>query len=327
MKKLSICITHYDEDYFTTVKRLLDSIAIQQGIDFEDIEAVIVNDGNSRPIWDCAPNAFPFSVQVFTIPHSGVSAARNKAMDEATGEYIMFCDCDDMFLSVCGLYVLFKELDSGEYDTLTSLFVEENIDRSGKVVYINHENVDCTFIHGKVHRRQFLIDNNIRWNESLTIHEDSYFNCLCQKLAQPERIKRCDSAFYLWKYRSDSVCRKDPKYMLKTYCNMIASNTALVEQFLMRGMEKEAEYYVSCMVFSTYFEMNKEKWLASENRTYRKQVDNAMKAYLTKYKSLLESTDELTRVELIRDVKNRAYFEGMVLETFTFDEWIKRVMK
>ena len=325
MKKLSICITHYDEDYFTTVKRLLDSITIQQGIDFEDIEVVIVNDGNIRPLWDYVVTAYPFQIKIFTIEHAGVSAARNKALAESVGEYVMFCDCDDMFLSVCSLYVMFKELNSGDYDTMTSLFVEENLDANKKYVYINHDNTDCTFIHGKVHRRQFLIDNDIWWNEALTIHEDSYFNCLCQRVARPERIKRCDSAYYLWKYRPDSVCRRDSDYMLKTYCNMIDSNTALVEQFLKRGMTDSAKYYVTCMVFDTYYTMNREPWLAKENRKYKKKVTEAMKVYYAKYKDLLEETDELTRVEIIRDIKNRSYFQGVVLESFTFDDWLASI--
>ena len=43
------------------------------------------------------------------------------------------------------------------------------------VTYINRER-DSTFVHGKVHRRQYLLDQRIRWNPALTIHEDSYFN-------------------------------------------------------------------------------------------------------------------------------------------------------
>jgi hypothetical protein len=89
--------------------------------------------------------------------------------------------------------------------------------------------MDSTFVHGKVHRRKFLINNNIRWNEKLTIHEDSYFNCLCQKLGK--EVKYCQNPFYLWKWRDNSVCRHDPKYILKTFNNMLESNTALVKEF------------------------------------------------------------------------------------------------
>ena len=36
-----------------------------------------------------------------------------------------------------------------------------------------------------MHRKQYLIDNNIRFNDSLTIHEDSYFTLLTQNCTEP----------------------------------------------------------------------------------------------------------------------------------------------
>jgi len=73
--------------------------------------------------------------------------------------------------------MIFREIEIG-FDTLSSKFIEETIMPNGKHIYINREN-DCTFVHGKVHRRQYLIDNDIRWNPNLTIHEDSFFNVQC----------------------------------------------------------------------------------------------------------------------------------------------------
>jgi hypothetical protein len=85
----------------------------------------------------------------------------------------MFCDADDMFFNACGLWMIFREIKTG-FDTLTSKFIEAGKTPEGAITYINHEN-DGTFVHGKVHRRQYLIDNDIRWDPKITIHEDSYF--------------------------------------------------------------------------------------------------------------------------------------------------------
>lgn len=85
-----------------------------------------------------------------------------------------------MFYNACGLWIIFREIDNGGFDSLMSAFIEETRNPQTKeIVYINHD-TDSTFVHGKVHKRQYLIDNKIRWNDSLTIHEDSFFNCLCQ---------------------------------------------------------------------------------------------------------------------------------------------------
>lgn len=73
---------------------------------------------------------------------------------------------------------MFREMDFG-FDSMVSVFIEESRNPETKeVVYINHD-MDSTFVHGKLHRRQYLIDKQIRFNDKLTIHEDSYFNILC----------------------------------------------------------------------------------------------------------------------------------------------------
>ena len=55
---------------------------------------------------------------------------------------------------------MFREMEVG-FDSMVSAFVEETRDKDGEVVYINHE-IDSTFVHGKLHRRKYLLNNNIR---------------------------------------------------------------------------------------------------------------------------------------------------------------------
>ena len=146
----------------------------------------------------------------------------------------MFCDADDMFVNMCGMYIIFREMAGDGFNVMTSVFVEETKNfTTDEKIYINRE-MDSTFVHGKVYRRSFLINNKIRWNDALTVHEDSYFNCLAQKMTAS--VKYCQQPFYLWKWRDGSVCRHDPKYILKTYNNMLDSNTALVNELQRRGI-------------------------------------------------------------------------------------------
>jgi len=204
-----------------------------------------------------------------------------------------------------------------------SAFIEEShMPETNEVIYINHD-MDSTFVHGKVHRRQYLIDNNIRWNDKLTIHEDSYFNCLCQRLAR--ELKYSQTSFYLWKWRDASVCRHDPKYILKTYNNMLDSNDALVTQFLNRSRKEDAQFYAVGMIYDAYFTMNKDEWLNQENKEYRYATEKRFKEYWLKYKSLHDSIPQDIKVQIIMGIKNRMYGEGMILETLTFNEWIKQV--
>lgn len=321
--KLDILIPQYNETE-EVIKPLLDSIAIQQNVDLKnDVRVIICNDGSDVLLSDEFLNRYPFDVTYILGQHKGVSAARNRCLDQSTADYVMFCDADDMFYNACGLYILFREMNNGGFDSLVSVFVEEGRHPETKeVVYLNHE-MDSTFVHGKVHRRQFLIDNNIRWNPELTIHEDSYFNILCQKLGR--EVKYCQTPFYLWKWRESSVCRHDPKYILKTYNNLLDSSTALVEQFLSRRMKEQAQFYLTGIIYDAYFTMNKKEWIDQENREYRDAVEKRFSVYWKTYKDLFNEVDEKTRMQIVSGIRGRMYQEGLLMETVTFDTWISKI--
>lgn len=322
--KLQILIPQYKETD-EIIKPLLDSIAIQQNVDFREIGVIICNDGTDVHLSDKLLKSYPFEVQYHLEPHRGVSGTRNACLDYATADYVCFCDADDMFFNACGLYIVFREIDNGGFDSLVSAFVEESRNQADKSpVYINHD-IDSTFVHGKFHRRQYLIDNGIRWNEALTIHEDSYFNCLAQKLSQ--NVKYCPTAFYLWKWRDESVCRHDHKYILKTYNNMLDSNTALVEQFIQRKRLQDAQFYAVSMIYDAYFTMNKAEWLNQDNQAYRMATELRFKRYYQQFETLFTACPDNVRGQIIMGIKNRMFGEGLLMETQTFDQWISHIKK
>lgn len=323
--KLQILVPQYKEDE-KILCNLLNSIEIQQNVDLErDVGVIIVNDGSDVKLSKEFLNKYSFKINYIQAEHRGVSATRNTCLDAAKADYVMFCDADDMFFNACGLYIIFREIKMGGFDTLSSTFIEENKDpKTGETVYLNRE-LDSTFVHGKVHRRKYLLENNIRWNDNLTIHEDSYFNCLCQSLTKD--VKYSTSPFYLWKWRDESVCRHDDKYILKTYNNMLDSNTMLVNEFLNRKMEDKAQFFATSMIIDAYFTMNKKEWLHQENKDYRIATQRRFKKYYLEFKNLFDKIDETEKAKIIIGIKNRMFTEGLLMESITFDDWIKEVMQ
>ena len=323
--KLQILVPQYKETD-EVIKPLLDSIEIQQNVDLKnDVGVIIVNDGTDVYISDELLSRYTYHIDYIKSEHGGVSATRNKCLDHATADYVMFCDADDMFYNACGLYIVFREMDNGGFDSLVSAFVEETRHPETKeVMYINHD-MDSTFVHGKIHRREYLLENGICWNDNLTIHEDSYFNCLCQSLAG--ELKYSQTPFYLWKWRDESVCRHDPKYILKTYNNMLDSNTALVSEFLKRERNSEAQFYSVSMIYDAYFTMNKDEWINQENVEYRQNTERRFKEYYLKFKKLFDEIPHDIKYQIVMSVKNRMFQEGLMMESITFDDWIKHVIE
>lgn len=323
--KLQILIPQYKETD-EIIKPLLDSIAIQQNVDFKEVGVIIANDGSDVQLSDEFLSSYPFDIQYIIAKHQGVSATRNVCLDAAEADYVMFCDADDMFCNVCGLWMIFREIDqNGGFDSLTSVFVEETrIPDTKEPIYINRE-MDSTFVHGKVHRRQYLIDNQIRWNPKLTIHEDSFFNIQCSNLSS--NVKYCQAPFYLWRWRDASVCRHDPKYILKTYRNMIDSNDALIREFIRKGYEDKAYFYITFMIFDAYYTMNKPEWINQENKEYRDSTEYRFSKYFKKYKKRWDDVPAADKIQISQSIRGRSINEGMSMEAMTIDEWLEHIEK
>ena len=331
--KLQILMPHYKES-FELIKPMLDSIELQQAIDFSDIGVIICDDGPEAVDLTNSPfNDYSFKIDYYkSDEHKGVSATRNACLDKSKADYVMFADCDDMFYAVNGLHIILSQIENGGFETFISVFIEQGVDPKTKDMMFYprgsaQTGIDSTFVHGKVHNRKFLLRNNIRWNESLTIHEDSYFNCLCQRLADPNKAIFCQMPFYLWKWNDNSVCRHDPKYILKTYNNMLDSNTALVNQFLKRGRTQDAQFYCLGMIYDAYYTMNKDEWINQENKQYRDATELRFKNYFLEFKNLFEQTTKEMKAQVSNSIRTRMVQEGMDMERVTFDQWINYVLQ
>ena len=319
--KLQILVPQYKETD-EILKPLLDSIALQQRIDFADVGVIICNDGTDIHLSEEFLKSYPFEIQYHLCEHQGVSATRNECLDRATADYVMFCDADDMFYNMCGMWILFREMEIGQFDSLVSCFTEETKMPDGQFIFHNHE-TDSTFVHGKVHRLAYLREQNIRWNPALTIHEDSFFNILCQNCST--NVKYCQTPFYLWKWRDESVCRHDPKYILKTYNNMLDSNDALIDEFIKRGMLDKAMFYTVFMTFDAYYTMNKPEWVNQDNQMYRLAVERRFKTYFRKHKKLWNDVPQMDKMQISNGIRARSIGEGMMMEAVTVDAWLKKI--
>lgn len=76
------------------LERCLDSIAKQT---YQSIEILVVDDGSRSDLLNGYEEVVRrhSMARLFTIEHSGVSAARNEGMRQAKGEYLSFVDADD----------------------------------------------------------------------------------------------------------------------------------------------------------------------------------------------------------------------------------------
>lgn len=173
--KISIIIPVYNSEKF--IDRCLTSILNQT---YKDYEIILINDGStdsSLQILRKYEKNYDF-VKVYSQKNHGISYTRNKGIDKAKGEYIIFIDNDDWidkdYLEKYINYIEENNFDivCGGYKrtTNTDVLFEKNI-----------TSLDDVYKYlapwAKIYKKSIIKDNNIKFLD-FSIGEDVYFNIL-----------------------------------------------------------------------------------------------------------------------------------------------------
>lgn len=309
---LDIIVPRYKEPW-EVCHYLFDTIVAQRGVPLDLIHVYVVNDGKDvldKSVFD----GYPYKIDYLVKEHNGVSAARNYGLKQSDADYVMFCDIDDGFLSNYGLHLVFSAMQEG-FDFIYSNFVEETFDVNGNATIMRHDS-DLTFMHGKAYKRSFLLDNNILFDERMTIHEDGYFNMVAYVEAKNKgKIKRIDTPFYLWRWNDNSVVRSNRQdFVLKTYEHVMLTRTGICEQLKKRGYKEEYVEAVCMTVLNSYYDFQKTSYHKPQNAKYLQTAKKEFKKFYQRYKTTFNNCTNQKIAELMVAARNTAVQNGMLIE-------------
>lgn len=335
-KFFSILVPHYNEDE-SVIKPLLDSIQIQQNIDLNDIEVVICDDGDdAKELSQEFLSKYTFPIQYHREPKGGVSQMRNKAFEYSTGEYVAWCDCDDQFYHCLAFWFIKRETTTPMqvpvngvptevkgFDALYSVFLEEGRHpQTGEVYFIDRSD-GFQFIHGKIFKSEFLKRNDIHFFPECTIHEDNVMNLQVQACTQ--NIKWCPTPFYLWKWRDNSICRRDPLYIKKTYPDLIKSSDYSIQWLVGKSKFDKARECIVSITYDAYYTFCHPSWKTIETQEYRDRAEKCFSDYFKKYEYLWNEAPDQLKMQVSQGIRQRTVQEGMQMETETLSQFIERV--
>lgn len=183
MPEVSIIVPVYKAE--KTLSRCINSILSQS---YADFQLILVEDGSpddSGLLCDRYSATDP-RIRVIHQANSGVSIARNKGISLATGDHILFVDSDDYLDSEYISQLLMHKSD------LTICGIETRDDKDhflyhsqySPVCYAAKEDINFPQLYeelllyspyGKLFRRDFIMDNEIRFNPGITWGEDGMF--------------------------------------------------------------------------------------------------------------------------------------------------------
>lgn len=320
---LDIIVPHYREPW-EVCHYLFDSIALQRGISFNNIKVIVVNDGDCLLDDGCFDN-YPYKVEYLVKERGGVSAARNYGLDHSNADYVMFCDADDGFLSNYGLHLVFSAMQEG-IDYVYSNFVEETYTAENTMTIVRHDR-DFTFMHGKVYKRSFLTEENIRFDPAMTIHEDGYFNTIALVVAQKRKsIKGIETPFYLWRWNDNSTVRTDREdFVLRTYDKLMQTRIGACNQLKKRGFEDEYNVSVCMTVLNSYYDFQKPSYNTPKNDANKRKAESEFKKFWNLFgKDFKNLTNEMV-AQIAQSARANACENGMLMERQDIRSWLKHI--
>ena len=256
---LDLIVTHYKEPWEVCRKQFL-MLDLQRCVDWSKIHVTAINDGGHRLPEDRL-NELSFEVEQLDIPHGGVSAARNAGIEHATREWIMFCDCDDTFENIYALRdvqnVLRNPDTAKRFDLLWSHCLQEDFVNGSRILANMKQEKIFVFCHGKLYRRQFLLDEGIRFDTQLTFNEDSCFNAVIIARTPHTRIGEINShaPVYAWIRRENSVTLGDNANDDGAYGQMKRNLTVTEENRLHRAHDNYTGM-VTRTAYDAYYILN-----------------------------------------------------------------------
>jgi glycosyltransferase involved in cell wall biosynthesis len=130
--KISVIIPVYNAAH--VLNHALSSILEHQDIKMDELEIICVNDGStdsSSEVLEQYALEFP-NLTILNQENKGAAAARNRGIDQAHGQYVLFLDADDYLLpNVLGL--VYRKANDSDLQILE--FGAEGVSCEGRIIY------------------------------------------------------------------------------------------------------------------------------------------------------------------------------------------------
>ncbi len=304
---VSVIIPVYNSEKY--IEKCLKSVI---GQTYKDTEIIVIDDGSKDDTGKICDSFRQDNIRVFHQENQGVSVARNKGLEEAKGEFIMFVDGDD-YLEIEAIEQLLKGMDertdivscccktTGEEPVFEDHFFD------GDRIYENDLDKEELFLQlidpkngkksertvtaigvpwGKLYRRNFIEKNNLRFDPKLRRLQDNVFNMYA--FAKADKLVYLDRPLY--NYRIDHI-----QSFYSGYRN--PANTEKV----IRERKK-------------FFSQNRKLYSYEVERVFDRYVYKSFITGLKYYASRSNMYNKNIRRGFIRMINNRVYSKQLFLE-------------
>ena len=240
--KISVILPAFNEE-----KYICDAIESVLSQSFDDFELIVVNDGSTDNTLNIINSLDDDRIINLNQPNCGPGAARNKALDIASGDYVMFLDGDDVYCPDA-LKTAYGEITSkntdisifqiikydGENYSENSWFNLDNFpEEFENKVFNPHECKDFLFDISvsacqKIFKREFLTGINARFPEGIFFEDMPFF---FYTFLKSERVSIIKKHLYVRRKHEGSITESVDSKFLDT----VPAGQILIDIFMENG--------------------------------------------------------------------------------------------
>ena len=324
MAFLDIIVPQFKEDE-KVIKGLLDSIERQKNIDFNDIRILIIGDIKGYKLSKIFIKGYRKLNIEYLIPesHNTQGMAEQYGLDKSDGIYVTFIDSDDEFYGDSSLCEIIYGLKNTNINLLCTSMDQENM-KNGRIFHSKVSFNVLRTLHGVFVKRQYLIDNDIKFNERLNFFEDTYFvTCLTAR----NDMTIIDNITYVWKWNDMSKSLAKNKYdvSVRHYLDIMHAHMDIYDYFVTHNILNSDKYIIQQIIElayileSSYFDFPE---LEEQRKEYEGLLYNLYLEHKDKFDKLSNNEKNAYYDFVKRDVS--AYYVGIVLKD-NLDDFVNKM--
>ena len=208
-----------------TLELTLMSIKLQTIIN--KINIYLIDDNSSEDYKDILNKYKDMNIIYIKLDkNNGPAVARQKGIEMSSSKYIMFIDADDLLYDADSIKKLYNKIEE-DYDYVVGITIDEKQ---------NTQIMNESDLHGKIYKREFLLKNNIKFNNT-RIHEDNYFNNLVL-LCEPKQKELLEN-IYIYVDNKDSITNINKEKEFENLEIYISNIKEIIEEATKRNIEKD----------------------------------------------------------------------------------------
>lgn len=273
---VSVIIPVYNVEKY--IEQCINSILNQT---YKNIEIVIVDDGSTDNSYNIIKKYIKSSDNIRYIKqdNQGVSEARNKGLNKARGEFILFVDPDD-YLELDCIEKMINKIKSTQSDIVISGFrafyenkknadkyhiysLSDKVYNSEEVINMLLEQIVKGYVWDKLFRRESLIKHNFKFEKGRYVQD--WFPVF-KEIYMSRTISFIDSPLYNYRLREGSTVHKRNMKITEDYYHATMS----IKEYIINNHINVNKRSMNTFKINTFYNLIRNYYVGYEHKNKRK---------------------------------------------------------